>query len=671
MRGRKEISMKIKNMEYYNFRNFAEPGKIEFAIDGSMTVIYGTNGDGKTTLHQLFQWILYGQVSFNRTTSADKLYNLAKGEKLRKECSFKVWGQIEFEHMREEYLVRREWEYYKGKNGEIIHKSSGDEFFVQKISGKGAGKNLDRPNSAIEEVLPSGLAPYFFFDGETMIADLKIRGSDSAKTLKKALYSIFELELYEKALTDIGSRTRTQSALGQLESRLKEAQAKAATEKKQRDYIKDIRILTEKIEIIDNENTEYCNRLEAYNERMLSISEQIGTNKSRKQLEGNRRSLIKDIAEYNESIKKTMLRFGKEISSNYSYLLISSVVEDADKRLYMQVQDEENKIIPGLTKELLINLINNTENRTCICGHHIGRTEVQTLEKWKSYFPPASYKSTYDKFTLKAAKFSRSYNENGLFSYFKDVLEFKKRIREKEEQISNIDQELSEAGNIDELLDERKELEREVKEINQKISENDSLKGSFVHQKKMRERIVEKIGTASSEVQKYDLLIKKLEDAEKDIRQLLVTETSDYSQMLRQEIQNLIDNMLTSKREVFLNEDFQLQVKDSYGDESKSEGQFAVISFAYIGGILKVLKSHKKLSGKEYPLILDGPFSKLDEEQKRTVIRIIPQYAPQIIVFSKDPLEEFVDSGSIGKTWTILSNDEKNFAVVKEGLLWK
>ena len=170
----------------------------------------------------------------------------------------------------------------------------------------------------------------------------------------------------------------------------------------------------------------------------------------------------------------------------------------------------------------------------------------------------------------------------------------------------------------------------------------------------------------SSEVQKYDLLIKKLEEVEKDIRQLLVTETSDYSQMLRQEIQNLIDNMLTSKREVFLNEDFQLQVKDSYGDESKSEGQFAVISFAYIGGILKVLKSHKKLSGKEYPLILDGPFSKLDEEQKRNVIRIIPQYAPQIIVFSKDPLEEFVDSGSIGKTWTILSNDEKNFAVVKE-----
>lgn len=663
--------MKIISLEYYNFRNFAEQGKIEFATDGSMTVIYGTNGDGKTTLHQLFQWILYGRVNFNRTTSADKLYNLAKGERLTKECSFRVWGQIEFEHLGEEYLVRREWEYYKGKNGDISHKTSGDEFFVQKLSGKGAGKNLDRPNAVIEEVLPSGLAPYFFFDGETMIADLKIRGTDSAKTLKKALYSIFELEVYEKALTDIGTKGKTQSAIGQLDSRRKDAQAKATTEAKQRAYIKDIKILTEKLELIDNENTEYNNRLEEYENRIKTISEQIGTNKSKKQLENNRKLLNGNITRDNDNIKKLMVRFGSEISSNYAYLLIAGVVQDAGKRLYMQVQDEEKKIIPGLTKELLINLINNMEHQKCICGHEIGKEELSVLEEWKGFFPPASYKSTYDKFSRNAIKFSGSYDENKLFTYFKDILEIKQHIRETEEQISNIDKELGEAGNIDDLLDERKTLEEEIKKIKKEISHNDAIKGDFEHQKRIRERTVQNIGTASTEVQRYELLIEQLEAAYAAIKGLLISETSEYSKMLRLEIQNLIDIMLTSKREVFLNEDFQLQVKDSYGDESKSEGQFAVISFAYIGGILKVLKSHEKLSGKEYPLILDGPFSKLDEEQKKNVVTVIPQYAPQVIIFSKDPLEEFVDEDAIGKTWTIQSNDEKNYAIVKEGLLWK
>ena len=663
--------MKIKSLEYYNFRNFAEQGKIEFSTDGSMTVIYGTNGDGKTTLHQLFQWILYGRVNFNRTTSADKLYNLAKGERLTKECSFRVWGQIEFDHLGEEYLVRREWEYYKGKNGDISHKTSGDEFFVQKLSGKGAGKNLDRPNAVIEEVLPSGLAPYFFFDGETMIADLKIRGTDSAKTLKKALHSIFELEVYEKALTDIGTKAKTQSALGQLESRRKDAQAKATTEAKQRAYIKDIKILTEKLELIDNENAEYNNRVEDYEKRIKLISEQIGTNKSRKQLENNRKLLSGNITRDNESIKKIMVGFGTEISNNYAYLLIAGVVQDAGKRLYMQVQDEEKKIIPGLTKELLINLINNMEHQKCICGHEIGKEELSALEEWKGFFPPASYKSTYDKFSRNALKFSGSYDENKLFTYFKDILEIKQHIRETEEQISSIDKELREAGNIDELLDERKSLEEEIKRIKQEISHNDAIRGDFEHQKRIRERTVQNIGTASTEVQRYEKLIEQLEAAYAAIKGLLISETSEYSKMLKKEIQNLIDVMLTSKREVFLNEDFQLQVKDSYGDEYKSEGQFAVISFAYIGGILKVLKSHEKLSGKEYPLILDGPFSKLDEEQKKNVVTVIPQYAPQVIIFSKDPLEEFVDEGSIGKTWTIQSNDEKNYAVVKEGLLWK
>lgn len=663
--------MKIKSIEYCNFRNFAEQGKIEFATDGSMTVIYGTNGDGKTTLHQLFQWILYGKVNFNRTTSADKLYNLERGKKLSTECSFKVWGQIEFVHNSEDYLVRREWEYYKNKEGDISHKSADDEFFVQKMNGKEAGKDLDRPNAVIEDVLPSGLAPYFFFDGETMIADLKIRGTDSAKTLKKALHSIFELEIYEKALTDIGSKAKTQSTIGQLERKRKDAQEKATTEARKKQYIRDITILDEKIELLDNENSEFESRLEKYTRRISEISELIGTNKSKKQLEKNRGVFVKNISKYGDEIKEKMIDFGGEIDANYSYLLITGVIQDAKKRLYMQVQNEEKSIIPGLAKELLISLIQDPNHKKCICGHEIGREEIKVLEEWKSYFPPASYKSTYDKFTRNANKFFRSYDEKKLLGYFKDILELKDGIREAEEQIADIDKELSGAGNIDDLISERMDIEKEIKEINNNISENNKRKGEFEHQKKIRERAVQNIGNASAEVQKYQGWIELMEGVSTTIRGMLALETREYSKMLRKEIQDLIDSMLTSKREVFLNEDFQLQVKDSYGDESKSEGQFAVISFAYIGGILKVLKNHEKLSGKEYPLILDGPFSKLDEEQKRNVVTEIPQYAPQVVIFSKDPLEEFVENGAIGKTWTIQSNDEKNYAVVKEGFLWK
>ena len=84
-----------------------------------------------------------------------------------------------------------------------------------------------------------------------------------------------------------------------------------------------------------------------------------------------------------------------------------------------------------------------------------------------------------------------------------------------------------------------------------------------------------------------------------------------------------------------------------------------------------MLCSEKHLADKEYPLVLDGPFSKLDPEQRQNVINVIPKFAPQVILFSKDDLQNVFASDSIGYVWTIKSNEEKNIAHVEEGYLWK
>lgn len=218
-------------------------------------------------------------------------------------------------------------------NDDIIHKQEDDTFCVQKQNDLGDWKELEDPEALIEEVLPSGLAPYFFFDGETMIADLKIRGMDSAKTLKKALHSIFELEVYENALKDIGTIKNAQSALGQLHRKKLDAFEKVTKEKKAKDYIREIRILEDKIEIIETENSQFNNRIAEYTKRISEISELIGTSKSKKELENSRGTLQKNIKQYNEDIKKILLNFGKEIEDNYAYLLITTVVKDAEQRL--------------------------------------------------------------------------------------------------------------------------------------------------------------------------------------------------------------------------------------------------------------------------------------------------------------------------------------------------
>ena len=83
--------MRIKEIEFENFRNYRDNGCITFPTDGSVTVIYGPNGAGKTTLHQFFQWVFYGETHFNNTTSKE-MYNSVFEKGLKRNERFDVKG---------------------------------------------------------------------------------------------------------------------------------------------------------------------------------------------------------------------------------------------------------------------------------------------------------------------------------------------------------------------------------------------------------------------------------------------------------------------------------------------------------------------------------------------------------------------------------------------------
>ena len=204
--------MRIKSIEFENFRNFREHGLITCSTDGKITVIYGKNGDGKTTLHQLFQWIIYGKVHFNKTTT-DHLYNLAFESEQEYGSVFEVMGRIDFEDRGEQYSLTRKYTYRKGiDDSEKI----GEDYSLLKMDDDYNWRRVERPQETVEKLLPSGLSEYFFFDGESMIADLRVKGKDSAAKLRKALYSMFDLDVIESALTHVGRTDSKTTVLGKL-----------------------------------------------------------------------------------------------------------------------------------------------------------------------------------------------------------------------------------------------------------------------------------------------------------------------------------------------------------------------------------------------------------------------------------------------------------------------
>lgn len=652
--------MRIKKIEFENFRNFKDHGEIKCSTDGKVTLIYGKNGDGKTTLHQLFQWIFYGQVHFNKTTT-DRLYNL----QYESECSFgdtfQVMGCIDFEHAGVQYSLRRTYTYKKGlEESEKI----AEDMSLQMMDSDFNWKRVDKPKEIIEKLLPSGLSDYFFFDGESMIADLRVKGKDSASKLRKALYSMFDLDVLESAIAHIGRTDLKTTVLGKLY--LSKGNISSGSE------IASVKTNIEgaqaKLEKIESELKASQDKKAELKELIQRISEQIGGHKSKEDYERQRKMLKGQRESFLRTASDAQKYFGDEVMEMFPQLLISKAVEDARKKIHLQV--EQSKLPDGVSKKLISYLLSNATTE-CVCGTPLCDKEKVHIRRYLDMLPPKSYTSLYQDFTKTARLWGRGYDISRIEDYIRSVLDNTEQASNCDVQIHELDETEKKSPDIEDLIVTRQQAEQDIIDLDSKISrlETEHKKFEIYRDKQMKvfDELTRGINASTVIQRKIDIM----EQVAAYFRKKLDDESLSYSKKLEDNIQILINSMLTSKRNVRVSPEFAVRVTDSFNDESKSEGQFAVVSFAYIGGILKMLQSEENLSSKEYPLVLDGPFSKLDPDQRQNVIDMIPKFAPQVILFSKDDLHQVFSEGNIGRVWTIVSNEEKNIARIEEGHLWK
>lgn len=652
--------MRISKIEFENFRNFKERGEIRCSTDGKVTIVYGKNGDGKTTLHQLFRWIFYGQVQFNKTTT-DRLYNLEFEAERSYGDVFHVIGRIDFEHDGNQFCISREYKYKKGLNDS---ERIADDLSLLRMDEDKNWKPIDRPQEVIDKLLPSGLSDYFFFDGESMIADLRVKGKDSAGKLRKALYSMFDLDIIESAIGHIGRTDLKTTVLGKLylnKGSISSDGDIAAVKT-------NISSAQSRIERCSQQLDEAETKKREKQEFVRSVSERIGSTPSKADYERKRKELKAQRDQFIKNAGSSQADFGDDIVSMFPRLLISKAVADAKAKINLKIS--ENKLPTGISKKLISYLLAETTTE-CICGSPLCKESRSHISAFLDMLPPRSYSNLYNEFVATAKSWGKGFDKERIEKHIRFVLENNEHAEKCDNQIRELDEAEKKAPDIEELVVARRQAEDDIMSIDSQI------------------------GNLKTEIRKYEIYLKKqmsdydkltndtnngiaiaakisiMEQVLDYFKKKIDDESVRFSHKLEENIQMLIDSMLTSRRSVSVSPEFSVRITDSFNDESKSEGQFAVVSFAYIGGILRMLQSEDSLSSKEYPLVLDGPFSKLDPDQRQNVINMIPRFAPQVILFSKDDLHEMFAAENIGRVWTIVSNDEKNVARIEEGYLWK
>lgn len=651
--------MLIKSLEYENFRNFKKFGRIEFSTDGRVTFIYGKNGDGKTTLHQLLQWIFYGETHFNKTTT-DKLYNLEYADNCKPGEIFKVFGRVEFEDNGKVYMLRRSRSYEKHLK-EIVLTSENLELQVQ--TNNNWSVIDDKIEEIIEAILPSGFADYFFFDGESMIADLRVKGRESATNLRKTIYSIFDLDILDMAKSHIGNISSKSTVLGDLFLKKGDDVPGGEVNKVKNAIV----AAQEKLVEYKKDNGDYSKKIEENQNDINSISEKIGSTKSKENYEKDRIFYKQQAEEFFENADLAKAEFGEKVMDVFPELMLEKAVSAAKTTLELKAHD--NDLPDGLDKQL-INYLLRSDIDTCICGNKLCQESKNHIKYFLNFLPPASYISLYNKFMVKASDFKREYDSERLDKVIKKVVNNLEGAGRSNKKIDEIDEKQKESPDIEHLVIQRRFLEEENRELSDKIANLSTETRKINALLKKNQKAYGELTANSQKAKQYQRRIEIMQHVKDVFEDRLQKGAQEYSQRLQDNIDILLKTMLTSKRNVSVSENFTVLVRDSYNDESKSEGQFAIVSFAYIGGILKMLKNDTNMVQKTFPLVLDGPFSKLDAEQRQNVIDTIPTFAPQVILFSKDPIHEMFAKDKVGSIWTIQSNEEKNVAEVKEGYLW-
>lgn len=647
--------MIIKSLKLNNFRQYKGIQKIIFSTDKekNVTVIKGENGSGKTTLLEAFTWCFYGKLTLpnsDRILTADISNSM---EILDKE---EVYVEVNFIHNDKEYFIRRSMKFNKNNLGEL--KRSPSEAILQIKNDDGTLRGL-----RIEElykIIPQDLSTYFFFDGER-IENISKSNREGKRDLNLAIRNILGLDVVSNA----------KKHLARVKTEFEKEYSNAADE--------NIKELKNKLDnnrelLINKKNNleEYKLEINEINDSLQMISEQLRSYEELKELEMQRiekDSKLKSLEVDIERIKGSIKQINKRGLSEY--LVNKLLVLCKDK---IDLSSIENRGVIGIDGAAIDYIINRGQ---CICGQEIkaGNIYFDNLIKQKEYQPPASLGIIINQFAEKTDEVNKIGKE-----YYEEInncyLELENKMLTLEKLTDDLDELSKKLIGIDkahDLEEKRKGLVKDKFSTEDKIerlkldidglnNEINNLEGQ-IQAKALQDKSNKLIG----------IRLEYIKELIKEVDEFYIKRDKSIRAALNEKVTSIFSQLLCTKHSIVIEEDYSFEVKDIDGEESTSQGQDVITSFAFIAGIIALAREkHKDIEVNEpYPLIMDAPFAKLSKSHRENVAKLLPNITEQFILITVDSQYEgdIEDTlkGKIGLEYELLMhNDNEKYTEIIE-----
>ena len=641
--------MIITKLTFHNFGVYAGNNVFEFESSKPVVLIGGMNGRGKTTFLEGVLLALYGANSFAYSESKYSSYGqYLKAFVNTADGSLETYVELEFKlenETDERYLIRRSWPGNGQRTRETIQvkKDGQDNTFL-----------TDNWVMFIENILPSGLSSFFFFDGEK-IAELAVENTNAQmKESIKTLLGISVLDLLDNDISRIVNRVGKRS-----NDQVHTKELKILRERKNQTEVA--------LQIIDDRIAETSAQIEEARKKLEKAKVDYASKGGdivvqRQDLFTERKALVAKVEQGIETLIGVA-------ASELPLLLVKDLLED----ISVQAAKEHETKLLGYTVDKIHSMFETYSDGG----------DSNSVRDFISYVEnKAAEESTEIVFDISDQSFYQltSLLGNGLMNAQGNMLQNMATRQKGIAKIDEIDSYLS--VDIDEKV--LSKIYKKIKTLEQEIIEHEAsleiaqkqrtgLNGDVMRATSEYNRFVENMlsnlesDDDNGRILKYAhhatqaLAEYKIRLQKKKIGTLAETMTKCYKQLAnKKNLISRIDMDAVTLDFVYLNADNQIVPKESL---SAGEKQLMVISLLWALAIC----SKKKL-----PVIIDTPLSRMDSVHRVALIKTyFPNASDQTIILSTDSeIDKHyyeIMKDTVGDEFTLVYDDELKCSKIKKG----
>lgn len=643
--------MIINRLILHNFGVYAGTNEFVFTHKRPIVLIGGMNGRGKTTFLEAILLSLYGANSIAYKESKYNSYN----QYLRSYVNKNHWSQCSFieidfslnDNSNDTYLVRREWNALTKITKEtitVLKNGVYSEFLTKNWS------------MFVENIIPSALSSFYFFDGEK-IAELAIAKTNDQ--MKESIRSMLGISVLDVLKNDLGrsikriSKNNKEDKTSSKLERIREERDHAVSELKLID--ESIRTALEKVDTTKAAIEQLQKQYELQGGAVLEQRQELIQKRAKTQteIEQNAEALVAmaatELPLYLVEDLITLIKLQAE--DEHDDFIMRQALEQMDSFLadFADDQPDAKDASRSFVNFVRQRIENDTVPRVYEMSDHalfqmnelVESTLKQSVEHTSSLFENKNkLKKQLDEVD---SYLTLDINEKDLSEIYNQIKNKEAELVDAQVALSKLQQDRSSVNAV--VMAKTAEYNRNVEVYLQRIELQDDA-----------ERMLKYSNMALRVIDAYTVELQKRKTG---ILGRTITEC--YKKLANKK--NLIQRIVMDPETLdmkYLDEDGKEVLKDSL---SAGEKQLMVIAILWA----LALCSKKKL-----PVIIDTPLSRLDSQHRSSIITTyFPNASDQTIILSTDTEIDHnyynMMKDSIGDEFILVYSEETKSTTVKKG----